>query len=171
MNKYSIITAIAIVVIVIPFAYSGLNIVGAQQLEYRWDNPEEFSFFTLSNSGEMELCNTMPFWTSFQKFEVATFYAGKHMGSFITNQLTINPSSSKVQEGIFTTETTAEAQRNFMTLDFMFNGGAERMDPDKFIILVQVDTPIIGIIPYSSTTQISGSDFDTMMNAGDLSCD
>jgi len=171
MNKHSIITTIAIIVIIIPFAYSGLSIVGAQQLEYRWDNPGEFSFFTMSNSGEIELCNTIPFWVSFQKFEIATFYQGEHMGSFVVNPLTINPFSSTVKEGIFTSQTTAEAQRNFMILDFMFNGGAERMDPNKFIIQTQIDTPIIGIIPFSFTTEILGSDFDKMMNAEDLSCD
>ena len=32
MNKYSIITTIAIIIIIIPFAYSGLNIIGANQL-------------------------------------------------------------------------------------------------------------------------------------------
>ncbi len=68
MNKHSIITAIAIVIIIIPFAYSGLSIVGAQQLEYRWDNPGEFTFFTMLNQGEMEFCNTIPFWITFQKF-------------------------------------------------------------------------------------------------------
>ena len=73
MNKHSIITSIAIVIIIIPFAYSVFNIVGAQQLEYKWDNPGEFSFFALSNSGEVEFCNTIPFWASFQKFEIATF--------------------------------------------------------------------------------------------------
>ena len=50
MNKHSIITIIAIVIIIIPFAYSGLSIVGAQQLEYRWDNPGEFTFFTTSRA-------------------------------------------------------------------------------------------------------------------------
>jgi len=35
MNKHSIITIIAIIVIVIPFAYAGLSIVGVGQLEYR----------------------------------------------------------------------------------------------------------------------------------------
>jgi len=101
MNKHTIITAIAIVVIVIPFAYSALSIVGAQQLEYRWDNPGEFTFFTMLNEGEMEFCNTMPFWTSFQKFEISTFYQSDHLGSFIVQPLTINPFSSTVQEGIF----------------------------------------------------------------------
>ena len=39
MNKHSIITIIAIIVIISPFAYSASSIVGVQQLEYRWDNP------------------------------------------------------------------------------------------------------------------------------------
>ena len=171
MNKHSIITAIAIIVIVIPFAYSGLSILGAQQLEYRWDNPGEFTFFTMLNQGEMEFCNTMPFWTSFQKFEIEAFYQSKHLGSFVIEPLTINPFSSAVQEGIFSTEERSESQHIFMTFDFMFNGGNIRLDPNQFMILISTDTPILGIIPYSSTTQILGFDFDKMMNAEDLSCD
>ena len=171
MNKHSIITAIAIVVIVIPFAHSGSSIVGVQQLEYRWDNPGEFTFFTMLNQGEMELCNTIPFWTSFQKFEIATFYQSKHLGSFMVQPLTINPYSSVVKEGIFSSEEISEAQHIFMTFDFEFNGGNIRLDPNQFTILISTDTPILGIIPYSSTSQISGFEFDKMMNAEDLSCD
>jgi len=171
MNKHSIITAIAIIIIVIPFAYSGLSIVGVQQLEYRWDSPGEFTFFAMLNQGEMEFCNTMPFWTSFQKFEISTFYQSEHLGSFVVQPLTINPWSSTVQEGIFSTEEMSAAQHIFMTFDFMFNGGNIRLDPNQFIILITTDIPILGVIPYSSTTQILGFDFDKMMNAEDLSCD
>jgi hypothetical protein len=170
MNKHTVITIIAIIVIVAPFAYFGLNLLGVQQLEYKWDNPGEFNFFQLSNSGEVKFCNTMPFLTSFQEFEIATFYQGKHMGSFVTNSFTINPYSSTIQEGIFTSDTVVEAQRNFFTLDYMFNGGEERMDPNKFIIQIKIDTPIIGIIPYSSTMEMLGSDFDKIMNAENLNC-
>ena len=171
MNKHSIITAIAIIVIVIPFAHSGMSIVGVQQLEYRWDNPGEFTFFTMLNQGEMEFCNTIPFWITFQKFEISTFYQSKHLGSFVVQPLTINPYSSVVQEGTFSSEEIVEAQHIFMTFDFMFNGGNIRLDPNQFIILISTDTPILGIIPYSSTTQILGFDFDKMMNVEDLSCD
>jgi len=171
MNKHSIITIIAIVVIITPFAYSGLSIVGAQQLEYRWDNPGEFTFFTMLNQGEMEFCNTIPFWITFQKFEISTFYQSNHLGSFTVEPLTINPYSSVVQEGIFSSEDRSESQHIFMTFDFMFNGGNIRLDPNQFMILISTDTPILGIIPYSSTTQISGFEFDKMMNAEDLSCD
>ena len=171
MNKHSIITIIAIIVIVTPFAYSGLSIVGVQQLEYRWDNPGEFTFFTMLNQGEMEFCNAIPFWITFQKFEISTFYQSDILGSFVVQPLTINPYSSVVQEGIFSSEEISESQHIFMTFDFMFNGGNIRLDPNQFVILITADTPILGIIPYSSTTQMSGFEFDKMMNAEDLSCD
>jgi len=170
MNKHSVITIIAIIVIVIPFAYAGLSIVGVGQLEYRWDNPGEFTFFTMLNQGEMEFCNTIPFWITFQKFEISTFYQSEHLGSFVVQPLTIKPYSSVVQEGIFSSQEISEAQHIFMTFDFMFNGGNIRLDPNQFIILVSADTPILGIIPYTFTTQISGFEFDKMMNAEDLSC-
>ncbi|MFB5619784.1 MAG: thr operon leader peptide [Nitrosopumilus sp.] len=171
MNKHSIITIIAIIIIIIPFAHSGMSILGVQQLEYRWDNPGQFSFFAMSNSGEMEFCNTIPFWTSFQKFEVATFYDTKHLGSFVVNPTTVNPLSSTVQAGIFSSEEIAAAQHNFMTLDFEFDGGDIRLDPNKFMIVIRADMPIIGIIPFSTTTQMTGFDFDKKMNSENLSCD
>lgn len=171
MNKHTIITAIAIIVIIIPFAYSGGSIFGMQQLEYRWDSPGDFSFFTMSNHGEMEFCNSMPFWISFQNFEIATFYDAKHIGSFVVNPLTIDPFSSDIQEGEFSSEELSAAQHIFMTLDFEFDGGDIRLDPNKLIVIIQADTPILGIIPYTTTTQISGFDFDQIMNSEDLSCD
>ena len=170
MNKHSIITIIAIIVIITPIAYSGLSIIGVQQLEYRWDNPGEFTFFTMLNQGEIEFCNTMPFWITFQKFEISTFYQSGYLGSSTVQPLTIDPYSSTVKDVIFTSEGMPEAQHIFMTFDFMFNGGNIRLDPNQFNIVVDVDTPILGIIPYSTTTQISGFELDKIMNSEDLSC-
>ena len=171
MNKHSIITCIAIIVIALPFIYSGLSILGVEQLEYRWNQPGNFSFFTMSNHGEIEFCNTLPIWISFQKMEIGVFYDAEHMGSFVIKPLTIDPNSSAVQSGTFSSEQITAAQHVFMTLDFEFDGGDIRLDPNKLIVLIQTDTPIIGLIPYSSTTQISGFEFDQLMNSEDLSCD
>jgi len=171
MNKHSIITVIAIIIIVMPLIYSGLSIVGVQQLEYRWNSPGEFNFFTMSNSGNIEFCNTLPFWISFQNFKIATFYDAKHLGSFVVNPTTINPLASIVQEGIFSSEDIAVAQHNFMSMDFEFNGGEIRLDPNKFRVVISSDTPIIGVIPHTATNQMTGFDFDKIMNSEDLSCD
>ena len=170
MNKHTVITIIAIIVIVTPIAYSGLSIIGVQQLEYRWDNPGEFTFFTMLNHGEMEFCNTIPFWISIQKFEIESFYQSDTLGTFTVPSLSINPLSSTVDAGIFKSEEMSEAQHIFMTFDFMFNGGNIRLDPNQFIIAISVDTPILGLIPYTTTTQISGFEFDKLMNAEDLTC-
>ena len=142
-----------------------------QQLEYRWDNPGQFTFFTMSNHGDMEFCNSMPFWISFENLRVITFYDATQRGVFTVNPTTINPLSSTVQEGTFSSEDLSAAQHIFMTLDFEFDGGDIRLDPNKLIIVVQADMPILGIIPYSTTTQISGFDFDQNMNSENLTCD
>ena len=170
MNKHSIITAIAIVVIIIPIAHSGLSIVGTQQLEYRWDNPGEFTFFTMLNQGEMKFCNTMPFWITFQKFEISTFYQSDHLGSFVVKPLIINHVFQQYKKEFYIKE-MSEAQHIFMIFDFMFNGENIRLDPNQFIITIHTDTPILGIIPYPSTIQMSEFDLDKMMNSEDLSCD
>ena len=170
MNKHTIITIIAIIVIIAPFAHSGLSIFGMQQLEYRWDNPGQFSFFTMSNHGEIEFCNTMPFWISFENLQIITFYDESQRGVFTINPTTINPLSSTIQEGTFSSENLSAAQHIFMSLDFEFDGGDIRLDPNKLIVVVQADMPILGIIPYSTTTQISGFDFDQEMNTEDLTC-
>ena len=170
MNKFSIITTIAIIIIIIPFAYSGLNIIGANQLEYKWNSVEEFSFFEMSNNGEMEFCNPMPYPTSFQEFKIISFYDEKNIGEFEINSSTISSKSLIVEKGNFSTEEFQSTQHMFMTLDYEFGGGAIRVDPNKFIVLVTVQTPIMGIIPYSHTMQISGFELDQIMKNEELSC-
>jgi hypothetical protein len=170
MNKHTVITLIAIIVIIIPIVHSGLSIAGAQQVEYRWDSPGQFSYFTMLNNGKMEFCNTLPFWITFQNFQVSAFYQNEILGSYNVQPMTIDPFSSTVREGVFTSEEMEEAQHILMTFDFEFNGGNVRLDPNQFIIIVNTNTPILGIIPYSTTMQMSGFEFDQIMNTEDLSC-
>ena len=170
MNKHSWITLIAIIIIVISMTYSGLNIAGTYQLEYRWGDIGRFNYFNMSNDGKMEFCNTMPFWMSFQNFEIETFYQSEYVGSYIVQPVNINPFSSIIEKGNFITEERTYAQYVFMTFDLIFDGGPMRLDPNHFTILVNINTPILGIIPHSTTTQISGFEFDQIMNSEDLSC-
>jgi hypothetical protein len=170
MNKYSVITFIAIIIIITPFAYSGLNIIGANQLEYKWNGIEEFSFFAMSNSGDIEFCNPMPFSTSFQKFQITTFYDTKNIGTYEIESTTIEPQISIAKKGNFSTEEFQSTQHMFMTLDYEFDGGAIRVDPNKFIVVVTIQTPIMGIIPYSNTVQVSGFELDQIMKNKELSC-
>lgn len=169
MNRYSKITLIATIAIIIPFVISILNIVAAEQLEYKLADHEKFSLFALSNGGEIEFCNTMPYWMSFKKFEIITFYDSKQKGTFTVEPLTINPGSHSIQNGTFYADEFTASQYLFLNLDFEFSGEDIRLDPNKMYVLVNISTPIIGIIPYSTTAQYSGFDFSNLMNEK-LSC-
>ena len=171
MNKYSIVTIIAILVIILPFAYSGINIVGAEQLQYKWSGSEGFSFFAMSNNGEVEFCNPMPFSTSFQKFQIGSFYNAKNIGTYEIESTIIESQSSILKKGVFLTDDFQSTKHMFMTLDYEFDGGAVRVDPNKFIVVVNIQTPIAGIIPYSHTSQITGFELDQTMKNQELSCD
>ena len=170
MNKYTAITIIAILIIIAPFAYSGLNIIGAEQLQYKWNDSEEFSFFSMMNNGSMELCNPMPFSINFDKLQIGSFYNAKNIGTYEIMATTIEPQSSVITNGDFFTEEYQSTQRLFLTLDYEFDGGEIRVDPNKFIVIVSIHTPIAGIIPYSQDLQISGFELDQIMKNQELTC-
>ena len=125
----------------------------------------------MSYNGDIEFCNTMPFPTSFQKFQIITFYDAKNIGMYeIMSTTTVEPQSSIIKKGNFVTEEFQSTQHMFMTLDYEFDGGAIRVDPNKFIVLVNIQTPIAGIIPYAHTSQITGFELDQTMKNQELSC-
>lgn len=170
MNKHTVITAIAIAVIVAPFVYSGLNISAAEQLQYRWGNAEEFDFFSMSNSGGVEFCNPTPMWVDVKNFQVNLFYDIENLGALHVDSIRVDPVSSTLQYGSFVSDRFVEAQHVFMTLDYEFDGGDIRLDPTKMYVQVTMNTPILGLIPYTASTQYTGFDFDKMMSGDGFEC-
>lgn len=89
----------------------------------------------------------------------------KSKGSFGILGTTLPPLSSSVLEGVFKSQTFEETQYLSLHFDSMFGGSAPvRIDPSKFFIITEIQTPIIGVIPYSVTKQYSGLDFWNIMN-------
>ncbi len=94
-------------------------------------------------------------------------------GIFGIQGITLSPLSITTLEGKFSSETFQEAQYLSMHFDSMFGGTAPiRIDPNRFAIVTEIHTPILGMIPYSITQQYSGLDFWKMMNDkdGQFSC-
>lgn len=164
MNKHSVITAIAIIAIIIPFVYSALNIYAADQLKFRWNEPGNFSFFELSNNGEIQLCNAVPYPVNIKSFQITPFYDGVSRGTFHIENVNLDGSHSTIHQGGFISDNFVESQHMFMQMDFQYDGGDIRIDPRKMQVQVVIDTPIIGVIPYSTVSQYGGFDFDKMMN-------
>jgi len=173
MDKYSIISIIAIVAIAIPLVYSGLNIFALGDLQVRGNNEGEFRFFEMINDGTVEICNPSPFFVNFKKFNIIMYLDGAPKGTFASEQVILSPYSSKVINGTFTSDTYSEAQYYAMHFDGQFSGDVpERIDPRKLLITTELEAPIIGVIPYTVTKQYAGLYFWETLNGniGGYSC-
>lgn len=170
MNKHTVITSIAIAIIIIPFAYSGLNIYAVEQVQYKWADAKKFNFFAMSNNGMVEFCNPNLTWTHIKDFQIDLFYDVKNLGTFKVTQINAEPTSSTLEYGKFISDSFVEVQHVFMTLDHEFDDGNSRLDPTKMYVQVTMNTPILGLIPYATSSQYTGFDFDMIMKGDGYEC-
>ena len=164
MNKHTIIVIVASIVIIAPFAMFGLSVASADSIQLRWSEPEKFGYFEFSNNGEIVICNPSPFPLNFEKLDIHPYYEGRQHGTFSVPGKMINPHSTTNINGIYRSESFAESQYLFMNMDGQFAGTAPiRIDPRFMTILIQYQTPILGVIPYTIEKQESGFDFYNKM--------
>lgn len=164
MNKYSIITAIAIVVIVLPILYGVWGIFSVEHLQLRTPN-DEFSYFDMANNELIQVCNSMPFFVSFNGIQISTYFQNDQKGVFEIGPTTVEPYSLEILEADFSSESFSESQYIFMHMDGQFDGEVPiRLDPNQMIVEINYESRIIGLIPYQNTITLSAFDFTQMMN-------
>lgn len=171
MDKNVVITTVALVIIAITVGFSAWNVFAAEQLQFR--GPEgEFSYFDMSNQGAIEVCNPLPFLTTFNQFAIVTFFEGKPEGTYSVSTMTIPSLTTTELNGKYRSDEFAQSQYHFLHFDSMFSGTSPvRIDPNKFAVGTEIQTSIIGVIPYSITKQYSGMQFWKMMNGeGEFDC-
>ena len=168
MNKYSIITAVAIIVIIIPVLYGVWSIFSVEQIQLRTPN-EEFSYFEMASNEEIQICNPMPFFVSFNAIRIETFYTEDVKGVFEIGPTILEPNTSQISELNFLSDNFSESQYLFMHMDGQFDGEVPvRLNPNKMVVNTTFETRIIGVIPYQTTLSQSGFDFTNMMNEDSL---
>ena len=164
MDKYSIITAVAIIVIIMPILYGVWGIYSVEKLQLRGSD-NGFSYFDMSNYEKIEMCNPMPFFVGFNGLKIEVYYINDIKGTFEIGPTTISPNTSETLEVNFSSDNFAEAQYLFMHMDGQFEGVIPtRLDPSKMVVETNFDTKIIGVIPYQNTITQSVYDFANMMN-------
>ncbi len=164
MNRYSIITTIAIIVIIMPMLYGVWGIYSVEKLQLRTPNVE-FSYFEMSNYEKIEICNPMSFFVGFNGLKIEPYYINDIKGVFEIGPTTISPNTSEILDVNFSSDNFSEAQYLFMHMDGQFADEIPiRLDSSKMVVVTNFETRIIGIIPYQNTIIQSGFDFTNMMN-------
>jgi len=173
MNKHTVIVIISSIVIAGPFVFAGWNIYAAEQVQFAGIEQERFNYFDMINDSEIKVCNPSPFYIVFNKINIIMIFDQKDKGILSIQGASLSPLSTTTLEGKFSSETFEEVQYLSMHFDGMFGGALPiRIDPNRFDIVIEISTPILGMIPYSITQQYSGLDFWNMMNDkdGKFSC-
>jgi len=173
MDKHTVIVIISSIVIAGPFVFAGWNIYAAEQVQFAGIEQERFNYFDMIYDTEIKVCNPNPFYVVVDKINIKMIFDQRDKGVLSIQKTTLSPLSTTTLEGKFSSETFEEAQYLAMHFDGMFSGTAPlRIDPNRFDIVIEISTPIIGMIPYSITQQYSGLDFWNMMNDkdGQFSC-
>jgi len=82
------------------------------------------------------------------------------------SEIYLEPNSETEIQGKFTSETFEEAQYLSLHFDGMYNNVIPtRIDQEKMNVVTEVQTKIIGLIPYSVTNQYPGLEFWKMMES------
>lgn len=170
MNKYSVISVVAIIIIAATVLYGIWNVVSVSQLELR-TTLDTFRYFEMANEEQLELCNPNPLYVTFNELRIDTYYREDIQGSWVMGAKTLNPGAAEVVEINFSSDSFSETQYLFMHMDGQFTGEQIiRVDPTEMTVKTTFDTRILGVIPYPVTITQSGFEFSQMMNEGS-SCD
>ena len=164
MNKHTIISSIAIVVIALPIMYGIWGIYSVEKLQLRTEN-DQFSYFDFASNEKIKVCNPMPFYLSFSGINIDVYYLNDLKGEFHLGSEIIDPNSSKILDVDFSSENFSEAQYLFMHMDGQFYGEVPiRLNPQEMKVSTTYQTKIVGVIPYQKTITQSGLEFTQMMN-------
>ena len=165
MNKHTVIVIVASIVISGTLGVSIWNIFAVQQLQLHGNNGLFRFYEFITNEDKLRICNSLPFFTSFNHLNVLILFENNLKGTFGIDGMTIPPNDSVVVDGLFTSDTYSEAQYLAMHFDTMFEGSSPiRIDPRKLAIDTEYQIMIAGVIPYTVTQHYSGIGFYNMLN-------
>lgn len=171
-NRHTIIVIASIIVIVATLGYSSLNLIYVKDLQFRWHQQGSFDLLSIMFNGRLVVCNNSDYPVNFQKYSIQIFFDGQDLGTFMAQGAGVTPHNTATILGNFETSDKRVSQMLFSSLNTALNNNAAaaRIDPSKMQVSTTLETKIIGIIPFSITTQLTGAEFLGMMNQK-TSCD
>lgn len=145
--------------------YFGLNLYAINNLQFRGHESGQgnFDFADMSMDFQLEVCNPTFFPATFSKFKGDVIYKSTNFGTLTINGGTVLPQSHSIFDGRMKLNTEALVGLFLKALGSAFSGKDSAFDPNDFNIVLTLDAPIFGIIPFSVTEEYSSNEFQSLM--------
>lgn len=164
VNKHSIIVIIASIVIVGAFAYSFVNALSLENIEFRWNQNGSFDYIVMMHGGNVQLCNTSEFPVSTNGINMELYFDNQKLGTYFVEPVTINPNSMIEVNGISNMkDNSSPIMLLFMNTEFAGTDIA-RIDSSKMFVQINYNANVLGFIPITISKVYSGYDFYQIMN-------
>ena len=163
-NKHTIIVLVSIAIIVGSLGYSSISVVSAKDLEFRWPG-NSFDFLSVLTGKVIEVCNNTDLPVSFSKYSFSIFYDGNDLGTYSTGGGSFAPHTDGVVFGKFDAKDDRMSSLFFSFLDTEMSGtDVTRINTGKIKVITNVDTKILGVIPFSVSQEYGGQEFLDLIN-------
>ena len=165
MNKHTVITIAASIIIVGVVGFSFLNAFASKQIEVRGIEPGYFSFFDLTNNEIILACNPSSIPMNIKNISISLEYNDENIGAVNFPDVNLEPNSVSQIQGYLQTDEFKQMQYLTLHFDGMYDGVVPaRIHLDGILVKVTTSTPILGVIPYSSTQEFPILSFWEYMN-------
>lgn len=164
VNKHSIIVIIASIIIIGTFAYSFVNALSLENVEFRWHQKGSFDFIGMMHGGKIQLCNTSEVPISISGINMDLYFNNQKLGTYSVEPVAIKENSSvEVNGRSDMKEKLSQIMLFFMDTEFSGTDIA-RVDSNRMFVQVNYNTSILGFIPITVSDVYSGYEFHQTMN-------
>ena len=165
MNPHTIIVIISSVAIAGTVGFSASGMVVADGIRLGTPGGEDFSYFRMITGERVSVCNPTMLYAHINGLDITIINEGSQIGQLSFPGRFLEPNSSYVERGQFTTGAYEEIQYLALHFDAMANDVIpQRIDPASLVITTEVRASILGFVPYSAAKSYQAFDFIDVMN-------
>ena len=170
MNKHTGIAIAASIIIAGFVGFSFWNAFASEQIQIRGIEPGYFSFFDLINNEIILACNPSSLPVNIENISISLEYNEETIGAVNFPDVNLSPNSESQIQGNLETQEFKQMQYLTLHFDGIYDGVVPaRIHLDSIMVKITTNTPILGVIPYSSTQEFPIFTFWDYMNE-DLNC-
>ena len=165
MNKHTIIVTVASIIIIGSIGFSGWNIFASEQIQMKAIKEGYFSYFDLINNEQVLFCNPSSLPANFKEIRISMNYVDKNIGVIHFSDVSVDSNSEIKKQGKFQTDDSKQIQYLALHFDGMYNGAIPtRIDSNNITIVTEIDSQVLGFIPFTKAKQYPGLEFWSLMN-------